>query len=266
MIDLHCHMLPAVDDGAQTLVTSLRMAKEAENEGINKILLTPHYMDGEYTNHKDEIMLAVNNLQKTFYDNNINIELRAGQEVHINGDLLDEIDRGDVLYADGQSKKYIMLELPHHGVPEYTQNIVFEMMIRGITPIIVHPERNLGFQNNPDILYELVEQGCLTQITATSYVGGFGKNIQRFTEDIIESGLGFMFSSDAHNLSGRRFMMQEAFQKLSSNLGEDIAKKYKNNANAVWNGENIKIERFKRINKKRKISKFLKNLLRNKKR
>ncbi|KIM18158.1 tyrosine protein phosphatase [Apilactobacillus kunkeei] len=261
MIDLHCHMLPSVDDGAKTISMALDMAREAEAEGINKILLTPHHMDGEYINHRKDTEIAVENLQKTFNDNNIGIELRPGQEVHINGDLLKDIDEDDVLYADGTNKKYMMLEFPHSGVPEYAEDMIFELKVKGIIPIIVHPERNHSIQQDPDILFDLVSQGCLTQITATSYVGGFGSTIQRFTDKIVDSGLGFMFSSDAHNMEGRRFRMKEAFDRLAEKKGKDVALQYEKNAEKVWNGETIEIGNIDRVKKESTASKFFKKLL-----
>lgn len=260
MIDLHCHMLPAVDDGAKTISMALDLAKEAESEGIDKILLTPHHMDGEYINHKENVKKASNNLQMILRDNSIDIELRPGQEVHINGSLLEAVDNGDVLFADRLNKKYMMLEFPHSGVPEYAKDMIFELEVKGITPIIVHPERNHGIQQNPDILFDLVSQGCLTQITATSYVGGFGKNIQKFTEQIIDAGLGFVFSSDAHNLSGRRFRMKEAFDRLEKKKGRDFSLNFQENAEKIWNGETVKTGRIEKIHEKSTLSKLLKKL------
>lgn len=254
-------MLPSVDDGAKTISMALDMAREAESEGINNILLTPHHMDGEYINHKEDIEKAVHNLQMTFNDNSVDIQLRPGQEVHINGDLLKAVDEDDVLYADGINKKYMMLEFPHSGVPEYAEDMIFELKVKGIIPIIVHPERNHGIQQNPDILYDLVSQGCLTQITATSYVGGFGSTIQKFTDKIIDAGLGFMFSSDAHNLSGRRFRMQEAFDRLEEQKGKDFALRYERNAEKVWNSETVEIGNIDRVKKENTASKFFKKLL-----
>jgi protein-tyrosine phosphatase len=260
MIDLHCHMLPAVDDGAKTIQLGIEMAQQAYQEGIDHIFLTPHHMDSEYVNHKDAVQKAVVNFQDTLNDNNIPLELRAGQEVHINGDLLNQIDNGDILYADGNGK-YIMLELPHSGVPEYTNDMIFELKVRGITPVIVHPERNHGIQNDPDKLYDLVEQGCLTQLTATSYVGGFGSKVQKFTDQIVNAGLGFTFSSDAHNLQGRRFRMDEAYQRLSKNKGDNYVKTYLDNAESIWNGEPVQIGNINHIQEHRSFLSKLKKVI-----
>lgn len=247
MIDLHCHMLPFVDDGPDTMNLALQMAEDAKKQGIDKILLTPHHMDSEYLNHKKDIETKVNEFQKILNVNGINIEIRPGQEAHINGNLLQFLDEKDILFADS-NQKYLMLELPHGDVPAYTSDLVFELTVRNITPVIVHPERNQGFQNDPDKLYDLVEQGCITQITASSYVGGFGKTIEKFTEQIIDANLGFVFSSDAHNVSGRRFRMAEAFDKLSNKKGKRYAERFEKNAEMIWRGDTLPNVEISRIN------------------
>ncbi|WP_269148136.1 CpsB/CapC family capsule biosynthesis tyrosine phosphatase [Pediococcus damnosus] len=108
-----------------------------------------------------------------------------------------------------------------------------------MTPVLVHPERNQGFMQNPDQLYEFVAQGCLTQLTASSYVGVFGTHVQEFTEQIINAGMGFIFASDAHNFKGRNFKMAQAFEKLEKNKGERFAEVYKENAKSIINGDDV---------------------------
>lgn len=249
-------MLPFVDDGPDTIDLSLQMAEDAKKQGINKILLTPHHMDSEYSNHKKDIENKVNEFQKILYANNINIELKPGQEVHINGNLLQSLDEEDILFTSS-NQKYLMLELPHGDVPAYTNDLIFELTVRNITPVIVHPERNHGFQNDPDKLYDLVEQGCITQITASSYVGGFGKTVEKFTEQIIDANLGFVFSSDAHNTSGRRFRMEEAFNKLTKEKGQDYADMFTNNANRIWIGKEVDKKSIEKVSRKKVYSNFL---------
>lgn len=250
-------MLPFVDDGPNTIDLALQMAEEAKKQGIDKILLTPHHMDSEYSNHKKDIENKVNEFQKILYSNDINIEIKAGQEVHINGNLLQSLDEEDILFAS-PNQKYLMLELPHSDVPAYTNDLVFELNVRNITPVIVHPERNRGFQNDPDKLYDLVEQGCITQITASSYVGGFGKTVEKFTEQIIDANLGFVFSSDAHNVSGRKFRMDEAFSKLRKEKGLDYVNIYEKNAKSIWQGRTVDNFSVNKVKRKRTIFSFFK--------
>lgn len=238
LIDLHCHMLPGVDDGARDLPFALDMARAAVKENISHILLTPHHMDGDYTNHKIDIINRVNNFQQSIRNAGIPLTVFPGQEVHLTGELLRAIDQDDIIFMD-EGGRYLLLELPHSGVPEYTQDVIFELRTRGITPVIAHPERNHGFQKTPDKIYDFVKMGCLTQLTSSSYLGIFGKNVEKLTSQIIDADLGFVFSSDAHNFKGRRFVMKEAFEKLEKQKGESVAKRFNENAKAIINGEDV---------------------------
>ncbi|MEN3246792.1 tyrosine-protein phosphatase [Fructilactobacillus sanfranciscensis] len=255
MIDIHCHILPDVDDGAPDMETSLRLAKEAEKQGITAALLTPHHMDGQYINHLKDVEKETIEFQKQIDEHGINLKVFPGQEVHITGDLLKEIDDGDILFADPYNR-YIMLELPHTEVPEYTEDMLFELNARGITPVIVHPERNHGFQNDHDLLYKFVAQGAATQLTASSYVGVFGPEVEKLTEEIIAANLGTTFGSDTHNFKGRRYRMKDAYAKLEKQFGVKMATRYKFNAKAIINGDDIDQGEIKPIKKKKK-KKFL---------
>lgn len=254
MIDLHCHILPGIDDGSPDIETSLKLAKVAVEQGITHMLLTPHHMDGDYLNHKADVVEKTRTFQEALDCNQIRLTVFPGQEVHITGELIQATDRDDILFAD-ESNRYLILELPHNEVPEYTEKMLFALQTRGITPILVHPERNQGFMQDPDKLYEFVSQGCLTQLTASSYVGVFGEHVQKFTEQIIDAGLGFVFASDAHNLKGRNFKMTQAFEKLEKNKGKRFVEIYQENAKRIINGDDVILGEIHHIhdNKKKKF-------------
>ncbi|TPR18894.1 tyrosine protein phosphatase [Apilactobacillus timberlakei] len=258
LIDLHSHILPGVDDGSPDLKTSLNLAQIAVEQGIDKMLLTPHHMDGKYINNKKSILEKTESFQSELNNHNIPLEVRAGQELHLNGDLLNAIEQDNILFADEQ-QHYMMLELPHNEVPEYTNDMVFELQLKGITPVIVHPERNRGLQKAPDKLYELVEHGCLTQLTASSYLGDFGKKVQKFTNEIIKANLGFTFASDAHNLAGRNFKMKQAYDLLRKNNYE-LSIKYQQIAQSIWNGKAIQSVNISRIHSKSRLENLIHRL------
>lgn len=255
LVDLHCHILPGVDDGAKNLSMSLGMAQDAVKQGITHILLTPHHMDGDYTNHKEDVIQRTAQFQEELNIRDIPLTVFPGQEVHLTGELIQALDSDDILFMD-EVGKYLLLELPHSGVPEYTEDMLFELLARGITPVIAHPERNHGFQKDPDKLYSFVRMGCLTQLTSSSYLGVFGSNVEKLTSKIIESGMGFAFSSDAHNFEGRRFLMADAFQKLADNEGERKAELFEKNAESILNGENIEVPEIVKISAVKKKKRF----------
>lgn len=251
MIDLHCHLLPGVDDGSKSLDISLRLAQEAVENGITYALLTPHHMNGVFMNHRLDVIEKVAQFQKQLQKHNVNLTVFPGQEVRINGDLLTALDENDILFAD-ESGKYLLLEFPDDDVPLYTSDMIYQLQQRGIVPIIVHPERNTKIMRHPSILFELLEKGCLSQITASSYVGTFGKKVETFTRQLIETGQGYLFASDAHDLPGRKYEMREAFDKLQMEFGDELVGQFEDNAKAVINGDAVIMHQIEPIQLKKK--------------
>lgn len=240
MIDLHCHLLPGVDDGSKSMDISLKLANNAVRDGIDYALLTPHHMNGVYLNHKKEVIQQTQEFQVELDRHKIPLEVFPGQEVRINGGLLTALDQDDILFAD-EGGQYLMLEFPDDDVPSYTSNMIYELMQRGIIPVIVHPERNTKIMKQPNLLYELLSRGCLSQITAGSYVGTFGHKVQRFSKQLIQAGQAYIFASDAHNLPNRKYEMTNAFKKLTHEYGVPYAKRFKNNAKNIINGDEVVI-------------------------
>lgn len=189
MVDLHCHLLPGIDDGSKSMAISLRLAKEATENGVTHALLTPHHMNGRYVNHKKDVLRLTQEFQQQLKDHQIPLTVFPGQEVRINGQLIQALDNDDILFAD-ENNRYLMLEFPDDDVPHYTNQMVFELQQRGITPVIVHPERNTKIMAHPELLYQLLEKECLSQITVSSYVGTFGKKVEDFSRQLIENGQG----------------------------------------------------------------------------
>lgn len=173
-VDLHSHILPGVDDGAQTVEDAVYMARSAVAEGISYMLCTPHYNNGHYMNKKNDIINDVASLQTVFNQLQIPLTLFEGQEVRISEDLSRRIVLDEILFAD-LSDTYIMIELPFSSVPEYTYPVLSDLCSKGYRPIIVHPERNSVFMENPKSLEPFIEMGCLSQITNGSFIGQFGK-------------------------------------------------------------------------------------------
>ena len=251
MVDLHCHLLPGIDDGSKSMEISLRLAREATENGVTHALLTPHHMNGRYVNHKQDVIQRTKEFQKQINAHNIPLTVFPGQEVRINGQLLEALDKDDILFAD-MAGKYLMLEFPDDDVPHYTNQMVFDLQQRGIIPVIVHPERNTKIMAEPDLIYQLLEKGCLSQITASSYVGTFGKKVENFSRQLIEAEQGYVFASDAHDLPGRKYEMRQAFEKLQHEFGSNIVKQYQQNARSIINGANISLNNLRTIRKKRK--------------
>lgn len=250
MIDLHCHILPNVDDGADSLETSLAMAKEAVQQGITHILCTPHHNNGRYENSKATVVQAVALLQAELNKEQIALTLFEGQEVRISGELLQEINNDQLLFTD-LGDTYLLIELPTMDIPAYTEELFFELRTKGKVPVIVHPERNAKFREDPNRLLPYLEMGCLAQLTAPSLVGTFGKSIQKTAHEMVEHNLVQMMASDAHGVNKRKFHLKEAYELM----GKEKAELMQQVAKDLVNGDQVTYPSPERV-KKRKFGLF----------
>jgi len=250
MIDIHCHILPYVDDGASHYTDSLLMAKQAESEGIHTIIATPHHQNGSYTNAKNDIVKKVAELNDYLKTKQVHVQILPGQETRIYGELLEDYEAGEILTLAGISN-YLFIELPSNNVPHYTDQLCYDMQMKGLTPVIVHPERNSEIIQRPEKLYTLVKNGAATQITAASFAGYFGKKIQQFTFDLVRANLTHFIASDAHNTDTRGFKISEAFDLLETKFGQDIVYYFMDNAELIVDGKEIYREVPEQIKKKK---------------
>ncbi|MCF1619981.1 tyrosine protein phosphatase [Tetragenococcus koreensis] len=250
MIDLHCHILPGIDDGADSMETSLAMAKEAVSQGITHILCTPHHNNGRYENLKATVVQAVALLQAELDKEQIALTLFEGQEVRISGELLQEINNDRILFTD-LGDTYLLIELPTMDIPAYTEELFFELRTKGKVPVIVHPERNAKFREDPNRLLPYLEMGCLAQLTAPSLVGTFGKSIQKTAQEMVEHNLVQMMASDAHGVHKRKFHLKEAYELM----GKEKAELMQQVAKDLVNGDQVTYPSPQRV-KKRKFGLF----------
>jgi protein-tyrosine phosphatase len=253
MIDIHCHILPGIDDGAKDLNDSLQMAKQAVSEGIRTIIATPH-LNNHYDNRKQIILEKVAEFNQALKVQNVNLEVLAGQEPRIYGELLEDLEHGDIQTLNGSN--YLFIEFPSNHVPRYTERLLFDLQLKGLTPIIVHPERNSELMERPEKLFQLVEKGALTQVTASSLCGYFGKKIKKFSEELIEANLAHFIASDAHNIVNRSFKMEEAFDLIDSKFGNDYVYLFIENAELLVNGKNVIKEIPVHVKKKKRFLLF----------
>ncbi len=220
---------------------SLNMAISAVKSGITHLYATPHHMNERYDNPKITIIESVRMFQEQLQLYNIPLIIHLGQEVRIHRELLQSVERNDILTLDHRGK-YLLLELPSNYIPTYTMDVIYELLVKEIVPILVHPERNRRLYENPSILFDLVKMGTLTQITAGSIIGHFGKNVKKFTEQIIGHHLAHFIANDAHNTQKRGFFLQNAFYTITKKFGIEQTNFFQENAHLLVRSENIKWE------------------------
>lgn len=221
MFDLHCHLLPGIDDGAVDLDMALAMARLAVADGITTVACTPHIYPGMYDNDATGIRAAVAALQAELDARDIRLALVDGADVHLDPDLVGGIRAGRIPTLAGS--RYLLLEPPHHVAPPRFEESVFELMVAGYVPVITHPERLSWIEGSYDTFARLVRGGAWMQVTAGSLGGHFGKRPQYWAERMLDEGLVHLLATDAHHPRRRPPLLREARELAARRLGEQEA-------------------------------------------
>lgn len=223
MIDLHSHILPGIDDGAQNMEEAIEMARIAEKDGVKKIVATPHMFRYPFI-FKDLGIIEKKWRELTWIlkENDINVDVLLGAEVHISHDLMNGIRKNRKPFVIHQSS-YMIVEFPPHNVVAGVIKLFFDLLSEGITPIISHPERNLVFQRNPELLFKLIQMGGLSQANSGSFSRYYGKRVQETVYYFLEMNLIHFIGSDCHNARSSATRLSEAACRIKEVGGEEIA-------------------------------------------
>ena len=171
MIDIHCHIIPEIDDGPDTIEEALAMANIAENDGIETIVATPHFLEGLYQPTSYSILNRIKIFKDLLDINKINLKIISGTDLHISHKIVERIKSNEFLTINGT--RYVLIELPSQFLHEKVRELLKKMINNSFIPIISHPERNYLFQRSPNLLYDYIKDGALAQVTAMSITGDF---------------------------------------------------------------------------------------------
>jgi protein-tyrosine phosphatase len=220
-VDIHCHLVPGIDDGAQSWDEALAMARMAVADGIGTIVATPHQLGNYRHNQPAEIRARTSQLQALLDEHRVGLRVFAGADVRIEAGLAAQAARGEVLTL-ADRRRHILLELPH-DVYFPLDRLLVELSAVGIVGILSHPERNSAILARPSVVRPLVAAGCLMQVTAGSLLGAFGPACRKLSERLVEEGLVHFVSSDAHGARARRPMLRGAFDRVAELAGPETA-------------------------------------------
>lgn len=250
MIDLHNHILVNLDDGPKNEEEAIRLLKQAVEEGVTGIIATPHHLNPMFNNEKQVVLEKIKELKNLEEIKKLNIDIYPAQEIRLSDQILPQLKEGKALSLN--FSKYILIELPSNEVPHYTKNILFELQSLGYVPVIAHPERNKVISQNLDVLYDLVNNGALSQLTSSSLNGDLGKKIQKNSIQMIENNLVHFIASDAHHYENRPFIMNSLFKnKKLKNYKEEIEMLIKNSKLIIKNEDIKKYQPSKEYNNKK---------------
>lgn len=217
MIDLHCHILPGIDDGAPDLAVSLAMAKAAAAQGIEIVACTPHILPGLYHNTGPAIRQAIVALQQALDAEAIPLVLVAGADVHICPDFLAGLRSGRLLSL--VDSRYVLVEPPHHTAPPRLEDFLFNLVVAGYVPVLTHPERLSWLPSRYDAIKKMIRAGVWIQVTAGSFTGAFGRNPLYWAERMLDEGCVHLIASDAHDAERRPPDLAKGREAVAKRVG-----------------------------------------------
>ena len=221
MIDLHCHILPGLDDGASNLSVSLQMAKASVDQGVEVIACTPHILPGLYHNSGPAIRQAIGELQAVFDAEGIPLRLVTGADVHMCPDFAGGLRSGHLLsIADS---RYVLVEPPHHTAPPQLEDFFFNLLVAGYVPVLTHPERLSWVPSRYETIQRLVQSGVWMQITAGSFTGAFGRNALYWAERMLDEGCVHLIATDAHDAERRPPDLVAGRERVARRVGAEEA-------------------------------------------
>ncbi len=249
MIDIHCHILPRIDDGSKDMEQSVRMAEVAAKDGISAVIATPHFND-KYPTDPFIIKEKVIQLNQKLEEKGISLQVLPGMESHFSYEYIELLQKGKLLTL-GTNSKFVFLELPFQQIPHRLDHLVYQIKMAGYSPIIPHPERTLIFHERPHKLYELVKNGVITQVNAGSVLGFFGNKVRKFTKEMFEHGLLHILASDAHDDKKRPPRLSEGYIEIAELVGKSYVNMMKENAKNIAYGKDFWVEEPIRPHKKK---------------
>jgi len=222
MIDIHSHILPELDDGAPDPETSLAMAKTAVSEGIRSIIATPHFIEGSAETAKKEVVVErVEELNSCLKAHNIDLTIYPGNEIFISPEIPELLKKGEL--ATLNNSRYVLLELPMGSIPVYTESVLYEIQLLGLTPVIAHPERNREIIENTGVTGKLADKDVLFQMNAGSITGFYGSSVKKTAWKLLREGIVSFVATDAHNNRSRTPAVREAYEAVRRKFGESMA-------------------------------------------
>lgn len=250
MIDVHCHILPNVDNGPKSVTASLEMAKLAVKQGIHTVVAAPSHLNGTHQNEKAAILESVNTYAKLLGEHHIPLKVLPGQEIHLAEDLLERLDE-DKLLTINDNGKYLLLACPEGELPPYIENLLYEMQLKGIVPIISHPERNERILEQPDIMYQLVKKGALVQLGVESIQGVFGAKVKKFAFQLLKANMAHVIASGISQSKEGDYSLKDAYAEIKKKAGIEKVYMLQENADYMIKGQMVHREQPVRIAKKR---------------
>ena len=239
MYDIHSHVLPGIDDGAVDIEASIEICRAAFEEGITTIVATPHYISGESEIEKSKLLTYISLINQELKTEDIDLLVLPGMEIYITPNLYELYQQGKIITLN--CKNYMLIELPlYNSLPAYLYNVIFNLEIKGIKPVIAHPERCKAVIDHPSIVNSLIDKKCIIQVNSGSIEGLYGKDAQRTANYLLENNMVHVIASDCHSIKGRKSLLKDSYNIVAKKYGARVAQDlFVANAYRIISGESI---------------------------
>lgn len=237
MVDLHSHLIWDIDDGSKSKEMTINMLRQAYLGGTKKLVLTPHYLPGYYEIPIDKVKERKQDLETLIKEENLNIEVYLGQEVYFSNKILENLEEG--LIGTINNSKYMLIEfnMKNFSLEEVT-DVLYELQLKGIVPIIAHPERYHIFIKKPSLINELIKEDFLFQLNIGSLTGDFGKDVKKTAEIFVKNKIYSFIGSDAHRDENRNPDMSKGIELLKD-MDKNYYKYIKDSSERVLENEEV---------------------------
>ena len=221
MIDIHCHLLPGIDDGAADIEMSLRMARALLEDGVEAVVCTPHILPGLYHNTGPQIRSAVAALRTCLTRNGLRLDVYSGADAHIAVDFAAKLKSREIpTLADS---RYVLIELPQHVGPVLLKQFFFQLLVARYVPVLSHPERLPWIEEQYGVIESLAKSGVWLQVTAGSLLGDFGRTPKYWSERMLDDGIVHLLATDAHDMESRAPKLGKGRDAAAKRIGDRAA-------------------------------------------
>lgn len=219
MIDVHSHIIPAIDDGSYSIEETLKMLKEAEKAGFTDIIATSHYVENYYEADIQQRQESIDEINNKLEENGINIKIHCGSEIYVSQNMVELIKNKKA--SSLANTKYVLFELPMNNNIMYLDEIIFEIQSAGFIPVIAHPERYSYVQSNPKMLVELINKGVLFQANFGSIIGKYGNTAKKTLKKLLQYNMIHFLGADAHRSNSIYTNIDMAIIELRKIISEE---------------------------------------------
>lgn len=224
LIDIHNHLIPDFDDGPKSFEESLRMLRQAQEQGITDVFATSHFNEYIPGDLEEEYLSKLQKLREEALAQNIRVNIYSGAEIFYHHFLESTVKEHKVTTLGGWGQ-YVLLEFPMFQITEGGEEVLFKLSMDEYIPIVAHPERYNAVMSDPQKALQFIQFGGLLQVNAGSLLGHFGKTSQKVAMELLEKQVVHFIASDAHSDEGRTFLLREVYELLKNKLPESYLQK-----------------------------------------